>query len=94
MPKSASNQYTPDFVTPPGETIDETLKTIGISQRELALRTGIPVKTINEIIKGKSPITPDIALQLERVLGISSGFWNNLEQNYREFLAQKRESDG
>lgn len=93
MPKSATNQYLPDSVTPPGATLDDALKSVGMTQRELALRTGRPVKTINEIIKGKAPITPDTALQLQQVLGISSTFWNTRERNYREFLAQRKDEE-
>ncbi len=64
-----------------------------MSQAELAERTGRPKKTINEIIKGKASITPDTALQLERVLGIPAGFWNNLERNYQEILARLSEEE-
>jgi plasmid maintenance system antidote protein VapI len=53
---------------------------------------GKPRKTINETIQGKAAITPDTALQLEKVLGIAASFWNNREQRYREFLAQRREA--
>jgi len=47
-----ANQYIPDVVSPPGETLAEKLAEIGMSQVELADRTGRPKKTINEIIKG------------------------------------------
>jgi len=59
-----------------------------MSQAELARRMNRPVKTINEIVKGKAAITPETALQLERVLSISSSIWNNLETRYRAHLAQ------
>jgi len=47
-----------------------------------------PTKTINEIVNGKAAITPDTAIVLELTLGISASFWNQLEINYREHLAQ------
>ena len=81
-------KFEPDYTVPPGETLLETIECLGMSQAELARRTGRPVKTINEIIKGKTAITPDTALQLERVLSVPASFWNNLERNYRESLAQ------
>jgi addiction module HigA family antidote len=87
------NQYIPDYIALPGETLLETLEDREMSQAELAERTGRPVKTINEIIKGKAPITPDTALQLERVLGVPASFWNNLERNYQTDLARLRESE-
>lgn len=91
MSEENKNQFVPDYAVPPGETLLETLETIGMSQAELAERTGRPKKTINEIIKGKAAITPETALQLERVLGVPAGFWNNLERNYQETLARINE---
>lgn len=91
MIEQSRNQYLPDYVSPPGETLAETLTTIGMSQVELAGRTGRAKKTINEIIKGKAPITPNIALELESVLGVPAGFWNSRESQYREYLARKDE---
>jgi len=85
------NQYHPDFVTPPGETLLETLEVIGMSQVEFAERTGRPTKTINEIIRGKAAITPETALQFEKVLGVSASFWINREQNYQEWRAREKE---
>ena len=87
MSNVIQNQYTPDYVSPPGETLQEILEEQGMTQAELAERTGRPKKTINEIINGKAAITPETALQLERVLNIPASFWNNREQQYREALA-------
>lgn len=87
----AKNQYRPTEVSPPGETLLEVLEERGITQADLAERTGRPRKTVNEIIKGKSAITPETALQLERVLGVPASFWNSRETRYREFLAKRNE---
>ena len=84
-------QYKPDFVTPPGETLVELLQEKGMSQAEFSERTGRPKKTINEIIKGKTAITPETAIQFERVLGTPASFWNNRERKYREWLAHQEE---
>lgn len=86
-----SNSYKPDLVYPAGETLRETLEAIGMSQVELAKRMGRPESTISNIIRGKTPITPRTALQLEMVLSIPAGFWNNLESIHQEFLARKEE---
>jgi len=64
-----------------------------MTQRDLASRMGRPLKTINEIIKGKASITPDSALQLERILGMPASFWLNLERNYREVLARRKDEE-
>jgi len=93
MAKPTLNQFNPDYAVPPGETLAETLAAVGMSQGNLAVRTGRPVKTISEIINGKAAITPDTAIQFERVLGIPAGFWNNLERNYQAAQAHARESE-
>src|SRR5437016_839906 len=85
--------YSPDYAVPPGDTLLEVMESLGITQAELAERTGRPTKTINEIIKGKAAITPETALQLERVLGVPASLWNNLEQNYRTALARAAERE-
>jgi len=83
--------FRPDYAVPPGETLKETLDSLGMTQAQLADRTGRPRKTINEIVKGKAAITAETSLQFERVLGIPASFWNNLERNYQETLARLKE---
>jgi len=75
-------RFHPDYAVPPGATLRETIEIFGISQAELARRTGRPVKTINEIFKGRASITPGTALQFERVLGIPASFWINREKSW------------
>lgn len=90
-PDSSKTSFVPDFAVLPGQTLLERLEIAGLSQADLAERTGRPKKTINEIIKGKAAITPETAIQLERVLGIPASFWNSREQQYREALARFEE---
>jgi len=85
-----SNRYLPRRVSPPGGTLLDLLEERGMAQNELANRTGLTPKTINEIIKAKSPITPDTALKLERSLGVPADFWLVREQHYQEWLARAR----
>ena len=91
MSNSETNRFKPDYVSHPGETLFETLVSIGMSQTELSDRTGLSKKTINKIIKGKAAITPDTAVILERVLGVPASFWNNFERIYRENIARIEE---
>ena len=83
--------YIPQIPIPPGETLQETLDELGMTQVELAGRLARPIKTVNEIVKGKSSISPETALQLEKVLGIPAHFWNNLEATYQGLLARQQE---
>jgi HTH-type transcriptional regulator / antitoxin HigA len=93
MTETQRNEYRPDHVSAPGETLMDILEERGMSQAELAERTGRPLKTINEIIKGKTSLTPDTSIQLERVLGVAAEFWNQREAYYRAFLARSKERE-
>ena len=52
----------PDWTMPPGEILAESLDERGMSQAELARRMDRPLKTVNEIVKGKAAITGDFVL--------------------------------
>lgn len=93
MGAKRSEGFVPDYAVPPGETLLETIESLGLSQSDLAERTGRPRKTINEIINGKAAITPETAVQLERVLGVDASFWITLETNYRLALARLSERE-
>lgn len=82
-----------DMAIPPGEYLEEVLEDVEISQAELARRMGRPPQAINEIIKGDKAITPETALQLEQVLGVSAQFWSNLEAEFRLILAKQKQQE-
>lgn len=86
--------WTPDWAVVPGEVLVEALEERGMTQAELGRRMARPLKTISEIATGKSAITPETAIQLERVLGISATIWLGLEARYREANARARDRDG
>ncbi|GAF88770.1 unnamed protein product, partial [marine sediment metagenome] len=80
-----------DLAVPPGELLAEELEARGMTQKELADRTGRPEQKISEIINGRKSITHDTALELEKVLGVSADFWVNLEASYQLTRARLRE---
>jgi len=77
------------LISPPGDTLQEHLDFIGMSQAELAERMGRPKEEIIDLIKGREPITAATAFQLEKVLGIPVNFWLNRENTYRKELQQQ-----
>ena len=83
--------YEPDYAIPPGETLAEILESRGMSQVELATRTGLSPKHVNQIIKGVAAITPETALDLEKVTGVPARTWNALEATYRSLVSRKDE---
>lgn len=82
-----------DLAIPPGEFLEEELAAIGMTQQDLANRSGRPIQVINEIVRGKKAITQDTAIGLERVLGIPAHLWVNLESEYQLTLARIRERE-
>jgi addiction module HigA family antidote len=77
----------------PGASLQEAIDNLGITQAELALRTGLSRKTVNQIIRGQEPITCDTAERLERVTGVPASLWNNMEAIYRGRLTRLKESE-
>lgn len=86
-------QLAKEMISPPGDTLLESIEYKGISQTDLAKRMGRPIKTINEIIQGKAAITPETAIQLERALDIPAEFWMERERNYRLELAEIEDAE-
>lgn len=84
------NRFYPQIAFHPGETLAEKLEELGMGPKEFAVRTGKPEKTVIAILKGKSSITPEMAVQFEHVLKIPAHFWLNMQRNYDEFLAREQ----
>lgn len=88
-----ANQFHPQIALHPGETLAEKLEELGMGPKEFAIRTGKPEKTVIAILKGKSSITPEMAVQFEHVLKIPAHFWLNMQRNYDEFLARNERKE-
>ena len=93
MSSTRTNQYCPDYLTTPGEVLLEYLEDLDMTQAELADRTGLAKKTVNEIVKGKAQITPETARKLEKVIGRPAHFWSNLERQYQDDKARLAERE-
>ncbi len=84
----AAAPFAPDWVSPPGDSILDIIEEKEWTQVELAQRLGFSLKHVNQLIKGKVPLTEDAAIRLERVLGSTAGFWLAREARYRERCAR------
>ena len=78
--------FEPDYAIPPGETLKEVMESLNMSQKELAIRTGLTVQSLNRIFKGGQPISYETANKLELATGVPARMWNNLAAQYREQL--------
>jgi HTH-type transcriptional regulator/antitoxin HigA len=79
-----------DLPIPPGEYLEEVIEDLGMSKDELAKRMNRPAPKLSAIFKGGKAITPDTALQLEKVVGVPAHVWAGLESEYRLALARRR----
>ena len=77
----------------PGTMVSEYLEFNEWTQRELARRTGLTPKTVNEICNGKARISPTTALAFERVFHRPAHFWLNLQTKYDEIEARQLAMD-
>ena len=62
--------------------LEEFLKPLEVTQSAFAIRLGVSFPRLNEIIRGKRAVTPDTALRLARVTGMSADFWLGLQQDW------------
>jgi HTH-type transcriptional regulator/antitoxin HigA len=79
-----------DLAIPPGEYLEEVITELGMTKDELSKRLNRPAPKLSAIFKGEKAITPDTALQLEKVLGVPAHIWSGLEAEYRLVLAKTR----
>ena len=69
--------------THPGEMLlEEFLKPLDISQSAFAIQLGVSFPRLNEVINAKRSVTPDTALRLAQVTGMSADFWLGLQQDW------------
>ena len=71
-----------ELIIHPGETIADVLEDRGITQAELAARTGVSTAYVSNVIAGKKDISANFAFSLEYALGVPKSFWLNLQANY------------
>ncbi len=82
MTKYDFNQAVPFEATHVGEVIKDELAARGMKQSELSELTCIQRPILNDVIKGKRSLTPEMALLLENALDISATFLLNILTQY------------
>jgi len=64
----------------PGDLLADLLDCNAITQGEAARRLGIRRQTVNDLIRGKRALTPDMAYRLGRLFGGGPELWLNMQQ--------------
>ena len=79
--------------THPGEMLlEEFLRPMGLTQRELAAKLHVPYQRINELVRGRRGVSPGTALRLAKFFGTSAAFWLNLQLRRDLYHAQRSEA--
>jgi addiction module HigA family antidote len=81
----------PIYPIHPGTILGDELAELDMSPAELARKLHVPSNRIYQLIAGKRAMTADTALRLQQWLGVSAGFWMNLQKRYElDLAAQQR----
>lgn len=75
----------------PGEVLkSDFMDEYGLSARALARLISVPANRITKLVSGDRAVTPDTAIRLERLFGMSAEAWLNMQHLYDLELAQER----
>ncbi|MFY0641709.1 MAG: ImmA/IrrE family metallo-endopeptidase [Bermanella sp.] len=78
------NVFSPDWVSPPGDSISQLMKRKNKNVNTLSSVTGFSEEKINSILSGKEKINIKFAQSISKELGGSVEFWLKREKDYRE----------
>ncbi|MBP3253105.1 MAG: HigA family addiction module antidote protein [Bacteroidales bacterium] len=89
------NRFTPFMAVHPGGILEMELEDRGIKQKDFAKQIGMLPSNLNRIIKGKSPITENIAEKIEEALNIRKELWLRYQKDYEydSFIIAQRQKD-
>jgi len=77
----------------PGEILrEEFLEPMGISAYRLAVELHVSPPTVNDIVREKRGITPEMAARLAKYFGTSELFWLNLQDAFAIHQVRRRYS--
>ncbi|WP_210411691.1 helix-turn-helix domain-containing protein [Rhodoferax sediminis] len=83
--------FRPDWMSPPGDSIADLLEEHGWNQTSFAERMEYTEKHVSLLINGKAALSEETAFKLEKVTGITAGFWLTREAQYREAVGRVEE---
>lgn len=79
--------------THPGEMLlEEFLKPLGLTQRELTVAIQVPYQRVNALVNGRRDMTPSMALRLAKYFNVSPAFWLNFQFRWDLYHAIRSEA--
>lgn len=83
------NEYNPDWVSPPGETISDMLDERGWRSTDFGKLMGMTQVEVAELLRGDMPISEALAERLAKEIGGTAAFWIKREEHYRAGANQR-----
>lgn len=81
-----------EFLVPTGYIVKDYMEYFNLNQKEFALRLGVSEKHVSNFLNGKTRLSDELALKLEKVLTqVNASYWLNYEAKYREYVARINE---
>jgi addiction module HigA family antidote len=74
----------------PGELVGDTLDELKVSIVEAARGLGITRQQLHNVIAGRSGITPEMAVKLEKAIGSTADTWLRMQMNCDLAQVRKR----
>ncbi len=87
------NEYAPDTVSPPCETLQEILDERLLTPEVFAAYSGMSVDLVLRLLSGDAPITLSIAATLSRMFGATAQFWINRQEDYDQWVKQREDAN-
>ena len=75
----------------PGEIVADNLAELGVTVKDAAEALGVTRQQLHKVISGRSGITPEMAVRLEKAIGSTADTWLRMQIDYD--LAQIRHTD-
>jgi antitoxin HigA-1 len=74
----------------PGELIRDNFNELGLSVSEAAKDLGVTRQQLHNVISGRSAVTPEMAVRLEKAIGSTADTWLRMQMNYDLAQIRKR----
>ncbi|HDU5040857.1 TPA: ImmA/IrrE family metallo-endopeptidase [Klebsiella aerogenes] len=82
-----TQDFNPDWVSPPGDTIIDLMDEHGLSDEQLSRKMGLPLPKGQKLLKGEICLDEVIATKLQDIFNVSISFWLKREMAYRSQVA-------
>ena len=90
MTTEPSRRVWSDLAIHPGDTISEEIEARQLDIDSVAMQLAVEPRKLRRVLAGKAHVSADLALGLERILGIEATFWMNLQTAYDLTLARRK----